>query len=260
MKEITDVEELHEILLDIAKAFHEICVSSQIPYYMLGGTMLGAVRHQGFIPWDDDMDFGIPRPYFCKAVKVLREKLPSNLSIYTIDDYATTTGIIKIADNRTTQNAILAQNKDANIGINIDVFPLDYAFSPTNPGRLINMMITIQRYRLLKSSFRSLSKKCIALLAKFLLFFSSRRFIIDIIEKYMLPTSGDYIANYYGAWGQKETVKKEFMGTPILYKFESAEFYGVEKADSYLTALYKNYMQLPPKEKRHLHIKNMYWK
>ena len=72
-----DIEEAHHILLDIAKAFTKVCDENNIPYYMLGGTMLGAVRHKGFIPWDDDMDFGVPREYYDLLINVLEKELPS---------------------------------------------------------------------------------------------------------------------------------------------------------------------------------------
>ena len=77
MTKIENVEELHKILLDIAKDFHQVCVDHNIPYYMLGGTMLGAVRHKGFIPWDDDMDFGVERKYLEKLEKIYAEKVNS---------------------------------------------------------------------------------------------------------------------------------------------------------------------------------------
>lgn len=65
------IEELHAKLLDIAKVFHQICERHQIPYYMISGTMLGAVRHKDIIPWDDDMDFGVPREYFDELHAIL---------------------------------------------------------------------------------------------------------------------------------------------------------------------------------------------
>ena len=64
MKKTISLPECHNILLNIAIDFHNTCAKHNIPYYMLGGTQLGAVRHKGFIPWDDDMDFGVPRMYF----------------------------------------------------------------------------------------------------------------------------------------------------------------------------------------------------
>ena len=76
MREITDIKECHEILLGIAKQFVEICDKHNIKYYMLGGTMLGAVRHKGFIPWDYDMDFGVMRKDFDALMSALNKELP----------------------------------------------------------------------------------------------------------------------------------------------------------------------------------------
>ena len=76
IKELT-FEELRHHLLEIAKAFDAVCRKNNIPYYMLGGTMLGAIRHKGFIPWDDDMDFGVPRKYFDTLIEIFERDLPS---------------------------------------------------------------------------------------------------------------------------------------------------------------------------------------
>ena len=69
-----DTNQCHKLLLKIAKEFDQICTKYDIPYYMLGGTMLGAIRHKGFIPWDDDMDFGVPRLYYNLLIQKLENE------------------------------------------------------------------------------------------------------------------------------------------------------------------------------------------
>ena len=73
-----NVDEIHSELLKIAIVFHSICEKYSIKYYMLGGTMLGAVRHKGFIPWDDDMDFGIMRKDIDGLVEECKKELLNN--------------------------------------------------------------------------------------------------------------------------------------------------------------------------------------
>ena len=71
-----DIEEVHSRVLAIAKEFDRICTLHGIPYYMIGGTMLGAIRHKGFIPWDDDMDFGVPIEHYQELINILEKELP----------------------------------------------------------------------------------------------------------------------------------------------------------------------------------------
>ena len=95
--------ELHRRALALGKCFHSICEKNSIPYYMLGGSMLGAVRHKGFIPWDDDMDFGVEREYFNKLLQILNEQLPENYRLVSKDNvkgfYG---GFVKLEDRQTT--------------------------------------------------------------------------------------------------------------------------------------------------------------
>ena len=85
MRQIESAEELHGILLGIGRAFDDLCRKHNIPYYMLGGTMLGAVRHGGIIPWDDDLDFGVPREFFDRLKQVLSDELPDPYRVVTLE-------------------------------------------------------------------------------------------------------------------------------------------------------------------------------
>ncbi len=129
MKKIETIEELHLILLNIGKAFHQVCEEAHIPYYMAAGTLLGAVRHKGFIPWDDDMDFVVPRAYFDKLKHILKEKLPSEYSVLDREDGIVVSDIYKIVDNRTEIYYRWSVDSKVHFGVNIDIFPLDFAKS-----------------------------------------------------------------------------------------------------------------------------------
>ena len=260
MRKINTAEELHGILLDLGKEFHKICVKNNIPYYMLGGTMLGAVRHKGFIPWDDDMDFGVPREYYNKCISILKKELSGKYKVLTIDNTDSLLfDFIKISDDRTE----IAENYKENlskIGVNIDIFPLDLIEEIGFKSRLIRLLICLQGYIFLSVKSRPFIKKLIALTLKFIFFFLKKKTIINFINNCYSHNKGKYIVNIYGAWGIKEIMKNEIIGTPILYAFEDTTFYGVENYTVYLSNLYGNYMELPSETERHLHIKNCYWK
>lgn len=260
MKEITSIKEIHLILLDIAKEFHCICTKHNIPYYMLGGTMLGAIRHKGFIPWDDDMDFGVPRVYFNKLKSVLENELPSKYKIFTIDNSdALFVNIVKIADVRTEIIEIGKEHISGQIGINIDIFPLDSINAKTCKTKVINILLRLQYLILQSTESRPLIKKYIALVTKQLFFFLSKRKIIDYIENHLIGEAGNLVANIYGAWATKEIVPQSVMGTPVLYKYEDFRLYGVADPSIYLSGLYGDYLKLPPESKRHYHIIKCYW-
>ena len=129
MREIKSLDEIKSIELSILKRVHSICEQNGIKYYLCGGTLLGAVRHKGFIPWDDDIDIYMKRRDYTKFVNLLKE----NAEIYAEEGLelvnATTPRyygriISKVIDNTT----VLQENDyktDDPIGIFIDIWPLD---------------------------------------------------------------------------------------------------------------------------------------
>ncbi len=259
MKPINSIDELHSILLEMAKAFHFICEEENIPYYMVGGTLLGAVRHKGFIPWDDDMDFGVPRKYYLSLQNKLREKLPPQYSVLNKEDKIIVSGYFKIADNRTVHSHKWNEDPNMQFGVNIDVFPIDYV-SKKWKRHFITYLLKIQGYKMYDASERPMHKRLMAYLVKALLLAVSRDGIINFIEKYLVESDGPELTNIYGVYGQRETVPAVFFGKPKLQDFEDTKLYGVECPHDYLKAIYGDYMKLPPKEKQKVHIIDMYWK
>lgn len=258
MREIDSIEELHRLVLDIGKEFHRICYDNNIPYYMLGGTMLGAIRHKGFVPWDDDMDFGIPRESFAKAIGLLKQNLKSNYKVTTVEDGVGIFGeIVKIEDVRTVIQEKTRRETDKTCGVFIDVFPLDY--TNNNYGRFSHNVF-IQRW--IKAERYVEGGKITCPYAFFSIIISKvlgKYFWVKNIKN-IVWKNGSHIANYCGSWGQHETVPIEVMGTPVLYRFEDTHFYGVAEPHEYLSCLYGDYMTLPPEDKRHIHITNIYYK
>ena len=100
MRQIT-LRECQLEILNIGKIFHEICVKNGIPYYIIGGTQLGAVRHKGFIPWDDDVDFGVPRKYYDNLVPVLEKELDPIYRVLTYKNVSEPFDFMKV-ENTTT--------------------------------------------------------------------------------------------------------------------------------------------------------------
>lgn len=259
MKEIDTIEELHDILLDMAKDFHQICVEEHIPYYMVGGTMLGAVRHKGFIPWDDDMDVGVPREYFDAVIKALRQKLPSYYGVYDKTNGITDAGFVKICDKRTVQTPYWNPNPDRKFGINIDIFPID-RLTHLWKRKLVTFLMRLHGYNVFDANERPLGKRMIAYMVKTLFCCFKRSVFIDFIEKHLIETQGELLTNTFGTYNwEKETMPESYFGIPQLLDFEDTKLYAVAKPHEYLEHMFGDYMKLPPEEKRHIHIKDMYW-
>ena len=256
MVEIIEIHQIHTILLGIAKEFHKICVRNGIPYFMLGGTMLGAIRHKGFIPWDDDMDFGVPRKYIDRLLDALHRELPAHLQVIThLDGFGVVNEIIKITDNRTIVDETHKEHLSKRMGLFIDVFPLDETnnnWGKFSRNYIYSMLLAINNERYYPSNNKI--HKILVCLIKII-----PQSIYFRLIKLLLFDSGEFISNFSGAYGKKETIHKDYFGNPVLYKFHDTYFYGVTNASKYLSCLYNNYMQLPPISDRQTHLKGVFW-
>ena len=253
------MNDIQNVLYNMMKTIHRICVEHDICYYMIGGTMLGSVRHKGFIPWDDDIDIGMPREDFNKflnlAIKALPEWMELEVPGERSGEY--NFGFAKIADANTT----LVEKYDTmerTWGIFIDIFPLD-GLGNNKAKSILRFMVARYRFLLLKLNQNlthqgkniadCVLRNGLRIYAKALGEKKLYRNLVRYAGKNSFYKS-NYVANLVGSASMKEFMELKYFGRPKKYKFESDEFFGVEDADSYLSNLYGNYKVLPPEEKR----------
>lgn len=251
--------EIHEKLLNMLKWFHNFCLENEITYYALGGTALGAVRHKGFIPWDDDIDVGIPRHDYERFIGLaMKESRKGKYMIeYPLKNKDSIYAFTKIYDTDTLliENASLKTKR----GIYIDVFPLD-GIGNTIDEAYKNYDIEnrfIKMWRLRVSPPKKGHEIC-KYIAHFIIgltpqFIFGRKYLIKKVNetaKKIDYNKSAYVANLFGVWGKKEITKKSCFGTPNLVKFEDTQIFIAEDADLYLKTMYGDYMKLPPVEER----------
>ena len=124
MKEI-GIEELKRIQIGILKHLDAFCNENNLKYFMCGGTLLGAVRHKGFIPWDDDIDIMMKREDYDKLIELYPKNDNSNFKLFSYElDKSFPYPFAKMDDFRTIFEEEI--NDSYKIGVNIDIFPIDY--------------------------------------------------------------------------------------------------------------------------------------
>ena len=244
-----ELEQLKKIELEMLKAFINVCEQLDLKYYIVGGTLLGAVRHKGFIPWDDDIDVGMPRKDYEIFIENAQSFLPSKYFIQThITDPEWMMHFCKIRNSETTFIESSVSKLHINHGVFIDIFPLDFYNKEKFPFK--NRMlagIECSAFSIQVNKAKLFFKKVISFC------FSLEKAYKKREELFKSQKEGEYIANYCGAWGEREIMPKDYFGQGGEGEFEGLKVILPEKYDLYLTHLYGNYMELPPIEKRVSH-------
>ena len=245
-------EELKTIQLDLLQKVAEFCEQNGIRYFLCGGTLIGAIRHKGYIPWDDDIDIAMPRPDYDRFVKTFNH--PENccqvVNLDTNPDYAYS--FAKVYNNRTVLKEL---HYLGHIGVNIDLFPADGVKEATQ----IRKIMLLRKFLNTKRAnyyHRTLSKKIINSFGKILLLpFSAHKiatWIDNEARKYAfgsLPKAG-IIVNPYGPG---EMVDKSVFESDVYQEFEGRKYRVPVGYDTWLRSIYGDYMQLPPEEHRVSH-------
>lgn len=264
-----NIELLHQADMEIVKEVVRICDKHGLMYYMIGGTMLGAIRHKGFIPWDDDIDLGMPRDDYEKFLKIAPKELDKN---YKVVNYRNTPKyqyyITRVLDTDTKVIEERIGNDSKYTNASIDIFPIDG--TPNNKWLRKIYFFRVLSHRALMSLCYKDSidrKRKRGRIEKVFLWMMERLPIekmttpykqkckIDKLLRRQDVSSSKYIGNIMGAYRTREIVPAEFYGKGKMYPFEDMELRGVEMYDEYLKHTYGDYMQLPPEDKRKIHFK-----
>lgn len=266
-KQLT-TEELKERELKILKFFHNYCEENNLTYWLSAGSLIGAVRHKGFIPWDDDIDVGMPRKDYMRLIQIFPKEGIDGLKLLTPfnqKDCPITFG--KLYDTKTVKMDDEVEEKYQKYGIDIDIFPWDYAPSTMEQ---INYFYKKQYYRFkvflgIVGKYRKEKKLSKTVIKTFFMTGCKLLAKINIINANKIALkmnnaadqfdNGKYWCSSMQPLGRKAkgVATKESFDELLLVDFESEKFFIPKGYDEMLTNIYGDYMKFPPKEQQVTH-------
>lgn len=250
------------IQLDILKSIRDFCDSHGLRYYLADGTLIGAIRHNGYIPWDDDIDIEMPRPDYNQLIELFQEQ--GHLQLVAPGDKLSRYHHIKIYDARTLKIENGVAYKDDYLGVDIDIFALDGS-SPDNT-EYEEMRDRIYKlynwYTIIRCGMTGSLRHKIRVATYKMQHWNANNLIkeaVQLCEKYDYNTSK--YATRYERYSKGFRVDKECYESTIMKDFEGELFAIPIGYDKVLRAQFGDYMQLPPEEKRVTHHNNnVFWK
>ena len=266
------MNDMQKVLLNLLKEFIRVCEKHHLRYFLVGGSCLGAARHQGFIPWDDDIDVGMPREDFDKYVELSKEYEGTNYFLQTWKtDPHYCYNYAKLRDSSTTYIENLYFMHRINHGVWIDIFPIDgIALKDDKPREryahkirwiwaqvYFSYFSQIRRKFKKRSWFKDLLLNIWGCLWWPLDIAHYRRKYTDRICRKVPYDKAVLVGNLFGINLKREAMPKELYEETTKLKFEDIEVNVPKDYDAYLTTLYHDWRKLPPKEKQVGHHKNM---
>ncbi len=270
MKQLT-MEELKQVELDILSDFAKFCDKNRLTYFLAYGTLIGAIRHRGFIPWDDDVDVWMPRADYDRLMAIFNEQHKEGVYQAVLPtDKRSRHSFVKIIDTRTVKIEEGVSYDDGLLGVDIDVFPLDgqphdeaafdgwynqlqkvyrghLALIGTNDGNLLTRIKIVARRALTRMVYGTKS----AILRK----------AARLHRQYPYETS-TYVGAVESCFNFKRNrYKKEWFSKAVVAEFEGTSFKIPVGYHEILTQMYGDYMQPPSADKQAPHHRNKtYWR
>lgn len=267
MAEEYKLSKLQKAELEIFKEFVRVCAQNNLKYYIWGGSFLGAIRHKGFIPWDDDIDVAMPRSDFEKFLKIAPRLLPEHLYVSTYKRGKEHITLVAQIFNKNKEFILNNATKKVETGAWIDILVIDGA--PDLGMRRKIFGIRYMYYRMMNQfalfeEVVNLNKKRpwyenVAI--KFAQITGIERLLdpVKIGDKFhkLLKSNDyencDYIATFMGAKKMGEIMPKSYVGEGSPCQFEDMVVNGPSNYDLYLKHIYGDYMKLPPMNERNRH-------
>lgn len=262
-----ELKDVQKVALDILIKIDKICHDLHLDYALAYGTLIGAVRHKGFIPWDDDVDIMMPREDYEKLINYFHDNR-KNLEPLELFDYRTNSDypymICRVSDSRYRLDVY--NEKDYGLGVFVDIYPLDgvgnscsqYIKIKKRTSRYVSMCFLSTRQKIKRENTKSLIKYVLKIPAFVIAKTIGKNYFMKKLESW----AGRYNyqdCKYVGCivWasddGIKGIIEKQWFEEKIEMSFENYNFKVPKEYDKILNRIYGNYMQLPNKEDRIAH-------
>jgi len=250
---------LQEKILNLLVLFDRFCRKHKISYFMLGGTMLGAYRHKGFIPWDDDADIGIPQGDYERFLALASDRangLPPELAVRHCSlEREIPYAFAHLEDRRTTYVEHRRNSASYRGGVYLEIFPMTGCADSRILQKLQEIKVVVDK-RFLYGKIMDYTQKHRVFFKAVLIKYIRGHYTIDELTERLLKTVYQYplkdsrfISNHLGHWGSRENIPKEWMFPAKEYEFEGYQFFGAAQPEKYLKALYGEDYMIPTPEK-----------
>jgi lipopolysaccharide cholinephosphotransferase len=254
------LRQLQQAQLQIALEVTNLCAKHGLPYLLLAGTALGARRHGGFIPWDDDMDLGMLRPHYDAFLEIAKREIGPDLYVQNwLDDPHMGAPFTKVRRNDSTMVEAWSKDTGGHKGIFIDVFPLDNV--PDGPvARVLHKFQLALLKRLLRhnsgytitplSGIRGVFDAMVRFASRHISQSAAKRSLDRTMRRYSDRSTRQVVA-VAGCYGYaKESLLREWAEKLTNRPFEGHDLLAPVQIDAYLEHLYGDFMKLPPEEQR----------
>lgn len=260
---LLSAKEVQALLIEMLQKFADYCDKHGLRYHLVGGTLLGAIRHKGFIPWDDDIDVGMPRPDYERFLELVKtEPVSEDYQVISAKEGDSPLPFAQLIHRRTRVERPSEKYMEEEFIVLkafLDIFPQDgWPAEEQAAGRVVKKAKFLRSLNKMSKAkigsgttlARALAKIPIVLFAKILGPIRINRWLDAYAKKYDYDSSKYVGAITYGVYGIGERCLREEVVDFVNVEFEGKMFKAPGCWDSYLSAIYGDYMTLPPEENR----------